>query len=244
MNTFYSTLEEMVSLLAGERFHDSWLSSQFRPTIKTAGSIDYYELLRKGKYEHIRSVWSCITSAERTTWVSAAGSLPAAMILYLKSAVNLSLIGIAPFSSYTPAGTPAAFQLSITELDYLTFNIEAAGLLTSVPANTSLLILATEDERPSRAFTNPNDYFPILSLPEGTDLLTPVNIITNWTGWFGQLRTNKRVCLKSCLISTINGARGPESIICAISTLPVSNLIINSDGTFVVDSDGTFITFP
>ena len=244
MNTFYSTLEEMISLLAGERFHDSWLSSQFRPTIKTAGSIDYYELLRKGRYEHIRSVWSGMTTIERNTWITAAGKLPGAMLLYLRSAVNLSLVGIAPFSAYTPAGTPAAFQLSITELDYLTFNIEAAGLLTSVPANTSLLILATDDERPTRAFTNPNDYFPILSLPAGTDLLTPVNIITNWTGWFGQLRTNKRVCLKSCLISTINGARGPESIVCAISTLPASNLIIDYDGTFVIDSDGTFITFP
>ena len=244
MNTFYSTLEEMISSLAGERFHDSWLSSQFRPTIKTAGSIDYYELLRKGKYEHIRSIWSGMTSAQRNTWIAAAGTLPGAMLLYLKSAVNLSLIGIAPFSTYTPAGTPAAFQLSITELDYLTFNIEAAGLLTTVPANTSLLLLATEDERTTRAFLDPNDYFPILSLPAGTDLLTPLNIITNWTGWFGQLRTNKRVCLKSCLISTINGARGPESIVCAISTLPASNLIIDSDGTFVIDNDGTFITFP
>ena len=167
---------------------------------------------------------------------------------YLQSNINLVLIGLAPVASYAAASTPSAFPISINSLGSGAFTVEAAGSPSSVPADTSLLIQATAEKLPSKIFTNPSQYSPIVSFPAGTDLSSPVSIASDWISRYGQFTSEKRICLKANLISSVNGARSADEFACATepptptemlylakltqsgTSAPVATVLVNTSG--------------
>src|SRR5439155_11773664 len=70
---------------------------------------------------------------------------------------------------------------------------------------------------PTRIFTNPSDYSPIITFDEGTDLSLQTNILTAWQARYGILSVGNRLCLKTAVIDKSNGLRSAEVINCTTS---------------------------
>lgn len=220
--SFSSVMDEIVGSLAGSTFQDSTFGLQMRTRVTPRNPQTQYSQLRRGEFGYISALWRTLTVAERNTYIAAAGTLPAALRLFITTNVNLTLVNVAILNSYVAAPVPTTLELSILQLDLMAFVVQAVGAVTTVPANTSLLILATDVREPTQLFTNPSMFTPIVSIPAGTDLLTPINIIADWNNRYGMLTANKRLCIKTVLISTLGGQRGAEIITCS-QTSTMSN---------------------
>ncbi len=217
---------------------------QIRTRVSPRNPQTSYQQLRRGEFGYIASLWRTLTSIQRNTFIVAAGSSPEALRLFIQANVNLSLIEEALISSYTATGTPAAFPLNSDALGAGVLEVSAASALLVVPTDYSLLIQATFEKGVTKLFTNPSQFSPIVTFPTGTDLTGSIDIGSDWEALYGVMSNDKRMCIKSCLINTTNGDRGPESIQCANEPVVASNRIIDSDGTFIINDDGTFIIYP
>ena len=188
------------------------------------------------------NAWENLSSTDLATFVSVAGSVPMALRLFLTSNINLILIGESMITSYTPSGAPATFPVDITTLSTSSFQIMASGMSTTVPAGYSLLLLATSCQRDTRIFSQVRDFNPIITLPTGTDLSTPFEIVSDWKAYFGELTEDKKICIKAVLIDTSNGSRGAASIDCDVVSLPVipyyQQLNFRQTAAYVTDPPG------
>ena len=126
---------------------------------------------------------------------------------FIQCNVNLSLINEAIISTYTPGSAPVLFPISVAELTPPIFTIQATGPVYIVPAGFALLIFSTAEKLPTKIFTNPSQFSPVISIDAGTNLTAPLNISAEWIYRFGQFTSNKRICVKSALISISNGDR-------------------------------------
>lgn len=241
---FYSLVENIVGMLAGASFHDSYFGDQVRTINNSASLADLKENLRKGKFAFLKIAWESLSTIERNTFIAGAGSLPLALRLFLTVNINCILTGQPLKYSFSAAPVPPDFALNIDEISAVSFTISAAGPLTIVPVNSVLLVFATYCKAATKIFTNPNNYSPIKTFSAGFDLSALIDISAEWINYFGQFSLDKKICIKSVLISTISGLRGPESIICSSVSPDITNYIIDSDGTFVIDADNSFISFP
>lgn len=239
--SFTSTAAEIVGRLAGSVFQDSNCGYQVRGLVTPRNPQTQLQQLRRGDFRYLSSGWRFLTSIEQGTWITEAGTIPEALRLFIGNNINLNLIGEDIVYTFVPGTTPGTFPLMITEVSDSTFFIQASTGTTIVPAGQQLLLYSTFDNSVSALFNNPAAYQPIAVFPAGIDFAGPIDVYTDWTAHYGVLRLNRHICIKTVLIDNSNGNRGGEEINCAMSAPPVTNYLINSDGTFIIDSDGTFI---
>lgn len=238
---FTALIESLTGKLAGSVFQDSYMGFQIRTRVSPRNPQSYYQQLRRGEFAYITQTWRTLTVAQRKSWIDAATSPSGGLNLFIESNINLSLINENLLTSFVPAPTPAYMPLEIVTLGNSIFTVQASGITKQVPLNTKLLLYATYEKGVTKIFTNPSQYSPIASFGAGADFSIPVSIASNWISRYGQFTTNKRICIKSVLLSTMNGMRGLEAIFCANEAPTVTYFIIDADGTFLIDSDGTFI---
>ena len=190
---FSALVESITGKLAGSVFQDSYQGYQIRTRVSPRNPQTDYQQLRRGEFAFLSQGWRYLSSTERQTWIDNAPSGMQALNFYLQSNINLVLIGLAPVATYAAASTPDAFALSIPVLDGVSFTVQASGTPDTVPADTSLLIQATYEKAPSKIFTNPSQYSPIVSFPAGTDLSSPIDIASDWIARYGQFTSDKRI---------------------------------------------------
>jgi len=222
---FTSTLEEIIGKLAGSVFQDSYMGIQIRTRVSPRNPQTYFQQLRRGEFGYLSAGWRYLSQIERNTWITGAGSIPEALRLYLSSNVNLSLLDLPPITNYPGNSVVPSFPVEIETYNDTTIKIFAAGITKIVPANKSLLIFATYEKADTKIFSNPSQYSPIVSFPNGTDLSTAINITAEWISRYGQITTGKRICIKSVLIDTINGKRGAEYFDCATNPFQYFNIL-------------------
>lgn len=215
--SFSALIEEIIGKLAGSVFQDSYGGYQIRSRVSPRNPQSNYQQLRRGEFGFISASWRALTSIQRQTFIDAAITPPAALNLFIQANVNLSLIDEPLIASYVPSSAPAAMPIEITDLSVGSFKIKASGSTTIVPAGTTLLVFATYEKPPTKIFTNPSQFSPVIHYPAGTDLSSPTDISTEWISRFGIQRPNKQICIKSALIDTSNGFRTDTTMNCAIS---------------------------
>ena len=213
---FSAAVESIVGKLAGSVFQDSYGGFQVRTRVSPRNSQTPFQQLRRGQFGYITQLWRTLTQAQRNTWIAASSTPPAAFNLFIKSNVNLSLLNIPPAPSFIAAATPATFDIRISALDESKFSIIADSALTIVPVDTELIIFSTYAKGATKIFTNPGQYSPIAILPAGTDLSTPYSVLAAWQSRFGQLTVEERLCVKSALVSSVNGGRTESPPNCSL----------------------------
>jgi hypothetical protein len=242
--SFYMLVEYLVSLLGGGSFQDSSFGDQVRPLNNSGTVTDLQVLLRKGRFANLRNLWHSLTTAEKNTFIAAAGTLPGALYLFLSSNIIRILIGQTLLSSYTSSVVPPDMPLQIDDLSISDFTVSASGALTVVPVGYSLLIYGSVQKLPAQIISNPKEYNPILYFPAGTDLSAAVSIFLDYSAYYGRIKDITQICIKSLLADVSNGAIGAASFVCASISGMSGNFIVDSDGTYLVNSDGTFISYP
>lgn len=238
---FSAMIEEIVGKLAGSVFQDSYMGMQIRTRVSPQNPQTEYQQLRRGEFGYIAQRWRTLTSTEQMTWITAAGSIPQAVRLFIQVNVNLSLIEIPIISSYTAGPLPDPFPLDIITLDGIVFEVQAPVAPYIVPAGTTLLLFATYEKKQTKIFTNPSEFSPIASFPAGTDFTGPIDILALWEARYGVIHNNLRLCIKTVVIDNTNGARSADSIQCVNEPVIETYYIIDDTGNRLIDSDGTLI---
>lgn len=214
---FSSSIEEIIGKLAGSVFQDSYMGIQIRTRVSPTNPQSYFQQLRRGKFAYLTAGWRNLTPTEQGTWITEAGTIPAAFRLYVSCNINLTLIGENPISSFASSAVPDEMPLEISRYETNVIEVTATGALTTVPTDHRLLLFATQEKEATKIFTNPSQYSPIASFAAGTDFSTPVDITTEWVARYGQPTDDKRICIKTALVNITNGLRGDESINCALN---------------------------
>lgn len=228
---FSALIEEIVGKLAGSVFQDSYQGFQIRTRVSPRNPQSTYQQLRRGEFANISSTWRTLSTMQRQSFIDAAVTEPEALNLFISTNVNLSLIDEDIVSEYLPFSAPGSLSISIISITPAEFIIQATGSPSIVPADTKMLLYATTDKPPTRIFTNPSEFSPILSFDEGTDLSLLTNVINAWNLRFGVLRADRQICIKTVLIDKRNGQRGAEAIICS----PTNPIIIMANLQEVTD---------
>lgn len=236
--TFSSLVEEITGKLAGSVFQDSYQGYQIRTRVSPRNPQTYYSQLRRGEFAFLQQGWRYLSPTDRQTWIDNSPAGVSGINFYLSSNINLTLIGLAPVATYETATTPSAFEILIPTLGSGVFTIQATNSPGTVPADTSLLIQATAEKEPTKIFTNPSQFSPILNFPASTDLSSPTDIAAQWIDRYGQFTTDKRICLKTNLISTVNGARSEDFIICATEGTAETFYLIDNGNARIIGADG------
>lgn len=232
-------IEELVGKLGGSVFQDSYGGMQVRTRVSPRNPQTKYQQLRRGEFAFLSSGWRNLSDAQRQTFIDAASTPPAGFNLYLSSNINLTLIEVDTIVSYPADSVPGEMTIEFGEVTPSSMPIIATGGTTTVPANRKLLIQVTDQAAPTRIFTNPSMYTPVISFDEGTDLSTETDIITEWTARYGVLSADRRLCLKANLISKLNGLRGADSISCTNSVDMANTYIPLQVQTAPVATTGT-----
>ena len=232
---FSALVESIVGKLAGSVFQDSYQGYQIRTRVSPRNLQSTYQQLRRGEFAFLQQSWRNLSDYDRQTWIDNAPDGLQGINFYLSCNINLTLINQAVAPAYEPAAVPAIFELQINNLGDGIFTISAAGGLSVVPDNTYLLLQATYEKLPTKIFTNPSQFSPIISFPPGTDLSTPVDISADWISRYGQFTTGKRICLKSNLVNQVNGLRSGDFIVCAVESTIITDMFylasISQSGT-------------
>ena len=175
---FSALIEEIVGKLAGSVFQDSYGGMQIRTRVSPRNPQTKDQQLRRGEFGYLSAGWRFLTSVQRQTFIDAASTPPAALNLYLQSNVNLTLIEEPTITDYVPSSDPGTMPIDFSTAEPGNLSIIASGSPTTVPAGTKLLIQITYQKAPTRIFTNPSEFSPVISFDEGTDLSTATNVIT------------------------------------------------------------------
>jgi len=231
--SFSALIEEITGKLAGSVFQDSYGGYQIRTRVTPRNPQSSYQQLRRGAFGFISATWRNLTDIQRQTFIDAALTPPAALNLYIQSNVNLTLIQEPVINSYTTSPAPDEMIVEIYQLTPTSFKIRATGATTTVPAGHSLLIFATYEKEPTKIFTNPSQFSPIISFPAGTDVSVPTDITAAWQARYGQLREGFKICIKSATIDITNGNRTDNPISCATNSImtPQYAILISQTGT-------------
>jgi len=214
---FTAIVAEIIGKLAGSVFQYSYGGFQLHTKGKPRNPQTQYQQLRRGDFGFLAASYRSLTSAEQQTWIDNAPSGQSAFNFFIESNVNLILIGEPTITSYIPTSVPADMPITPVDITPTIFTIQASGPTTTVPTGTALAVFTTSQKLPSRLFTNPSEYSPILTLPAGTDLSTPADILSSYITRFGQIDTDKLICVKSALIDIANGNRTDTSPSCTIT---------------------------
>lgn len=219
---FSGLVDEIIGKLAGSVFQYSYGGWQVHAKGKPRNPQTKYQQLRRGDFGFLSSTWRNLTTAQRNTFISNAPVGVSGLNFFITTNVNLILIGIPTISSYVPTAIPSTMDIQFISASTGEIVIQATGGVTTVPAGTKLLIQVTYLKAPTQLFTNPSQYSPIISFDEGTDLSIARDILTEWQSRYGQMKSDKRLCLKANVIDKSNGNRSAESVNCTNSTVMIT----------------------
>lgn len=237
--SFTATVDEIIGKLGGSVFQYSYGGWQVHVKGKPRNPQSHYQQLRRGDFGFLSASWRNLSSVERQTFIDAALTAPEGFNLFLKTNINLILIEVPTVTSYVPTAVPTDFPCDITDVNPSQYLIKASGATSVVPANTKLLVYSTSEKEQTKIFTNPSEYSPIISFDEGTDLSADTSILTAYNTRFGQIQGDQRLCIKTVLLSKINGSRGAESITCTNTDTMANKYIPLQQFNNSADSDGT-----
>lgn len=241
--SFTSEIAELVGKLAGSVFQYSYGGFQVHTRVVPSNPQTNRQQLRRGWFGWFAQMWRTLTPTQQATFIAVTTTLPEAFRLFLGSNINNFLIDEGPVTDYVDTADPDMFAMNIDALSFGNLDIIAATPLIIVPADMKLLVFATSEKVLPKRFTNPSDYSPIVYFDEGSDMSSPVSILTEWENLYGVLQGTGRVCIKSALINKTNGKRGPEYITCEPPATPENFHIIDAFLNPIIDSDGTFIAY-
>jgi hypothetical protein len=239
--SFSPLVEEIVGKLAGSVFQDSYGGMQIRTRVTPRNPQSKYQQLRRGEFGFLSASWRGLTSIERQTFIDNATSPGAALNLFLQANVNLTLVEEPTITTYVPSTDPGTMQIEFDTAEEGSLTVKATGSPLVVPAGTKLLLQVTYQKAPTKIFTNPSQYSPVISFDEGTDLTLPVSILTEWQARYGVMLPDKRFCLSSALIDKSNGHRGATLINCTTVEEMAKFVRITTDITNPASS-GTGVT--
>jgi len=212
---FSALVDSIIGKLGGSVFQYSQGGWQVHVIGKPRNPQTNYQQLRRGNFGFLSSSWRNLTTIQRQTFIDNVPTGISALDFFIRTNVNLSLINEPTVTSFVPAAAPTDFPIDIIDVNPTQYNIKASGMTTVVPAGMKLLVYTTPTKAQTKIFTNPSEYSPIISIDEGTDLSTPLNIISAYNDRFGQLPGEMYLCNKTVLIDKANGQRGAESIVCS-----------------------------
>ena len=237
--TFSATVDEIIGKLGGSVFQYSLGGWQVHVIGKPRNPQTQYQQLRRGNFGFLSSSWRGLTSLQRQSFIDNLPAGKSSLNFFIETNVNLILVDIPTVTTYIPGSVPTDLPCEISDVSPDTFLIKASGPTTVVPANTKLLIYSTVAKPQTRIFTNPSEYSPIISYDEGTDLSADTDILSSYVSRYGQLKGDKYLCIKSVLISKINGSRGAESITCSNTEDMANKYVPLQQFNNNADSDGT-----
>ena len=216
----YSILiSDITGKLAGSVFQESFGGAQIRTRTSPRNPQTSYQQSRRGTFGYTSGGWRNLTPSQRQSFIDAAVTESEALNLFIATNVNLSLIGIPQVNTYVPAATPPLMEIDITYLDFETLEVQAAGLVTVVPSDTTLLITATKANAQTINFFNRSAYSIVIGFGAGFDLSTPANIMPQWNIRYGSMPASCRISIKSTLINHNNGGRSPDYVSTVNTTL-------------------------
>lgn len=237
--SFTAIVAEIVGKLAGSVFQYSYGGYQIRTRTSPRNPQSPWQQLRRGDFGFLSASWRGLTSTQRQSFIDNAASPSGGFNLFINSNVNLILIEQPQITTYVPSTQPDGIEMEIISVTPTAFLVRATGAVTTVPTGTSLLLYATTDKLPTKIFTNPSEYSPITIFPAGTDMLTIADVITDWNDRYGELREDRRICIKSAVIDNSNGLRSDENNICANTDTMAIKFIPLKQFTADADSDGS-----
>jgi hypothetical protein len=240
---FSALISSITGKLAGSVFQDSYGGFQIRTRVSPRNPQTYYQQLRRGEFGYITQLWRGLTQPERDTWIAGAPSGMSGINFFVQCNVNLTLIEQSLISSFVGGTTPSAFPMTIAALGGGIFTIQASGAVTTVPAGLSVLVFATYEKAPSKIFTNPSQYTPVITYPPATDLSAPVSISAEWINRYGQFTSDQRICIKSVAIEHVSGFRSADTVYCAIETAPETYFVIDDAGNILENEVGDQIIY-
>lgn len=240
--SFSALVEEIVGKLAGSVFQDSYGGYQVRTRVTPKNPQSQYQQLRRGAFGYLSAGWRFLTAPQRQSFIDAALTPPAALNLFLQANINLTLIEVPTITDYVPSADPGTMQIEFDTADPTVMLIKATGATTIVPAGTKLLLQVTYQKAPTKIFTNPSQYSPVISFDEGTDLSIPTDILSAWQVRYGQITVGKRLCLSSAVIDKSNGRRGSTLINCTIIDDMAKFVKIHTNVTQVSTSGTALLT--
>lgn len=218
---FAALVDEIIGKLGGSVFQYSQGGYQVHVLGKPRNPQTTYQQLRRGDFGFLSSSWRNLTSIQRQTFTDNKPASISSLDFFIRTNVNLALINEPQVTTFTPGAIPTDMPVSIEAADPFNLVIKASGATTIVPAGTKLLVYSTFEKSPTKIFTNPSEYSPIIDIDAGTNLSIPFNIIAEFNNRYGQLKGDEYLCIKTVLINKTNGTRGAESIICSnTDTMP------------------------
>lgn len=211
-------IEEIVGKLAGSVFQDSYQGFQIRTRVSPRNPQSFFQQLRRGEYGYITQLWRELSDSQRDTWSGGAPSGISAFQWFVTCNCNLSLLDIAPISTYSGSSAPASMNAQINELTTEAFLVSVPSGTTTVPSGHTLIVFASYLRGAQQLFTNPSMFSPVINFPAGTNMASAKDIFTEWTDRFGVLNAERRLCIKTALINNSNGLRTDGAVSCANST--------------------------
>lgn len=214
--SFSSLAEELTGKLAGSVFQDSYIGFQIRTRVSPRNPQSYFQQLRRGEFGYLSATWRSLTSTEKGTFITEAGTIPAALRLFVGNNINLSLINVAPITTFTPATFPPGTTIGIDNYASGSLSVLFSSSPATVPTGQALVIFATFEKPATHIFTNPSMYSPIATLAAGSSLSSSIDILSAWQSRYGILQGGGQLCVKSALIDISNGNRTDSVSSCAI----------------------------
>lgn len=237
--TFTAMVAEVVGKLAGSVFQYSYGGYQVRTRVSPRNPQTQYQQLRRGDFGFLSASWRSLSIPERQSFIDNVSPGQSAINLFTSTNVNLTLINEPTIVTYVPSAALPDFELNVTDANPEELIVVATGATTTVPAGTKLLIYSTYLKQQTKIFTNPSQFSPIISIDEGTDMTTPVNIIAAFNTLYGQLTPDMYMCIKCVLIKKSNGIRSNEFINCINTTEMASKYTRLQAFTNNVDNGGS-----
>lgn len=207
----------ILARLSGRVFTDSQFGQLLRGLPQSQTGLSNRQLLRRGIFVYLITAWRSLSTGDRNTWITEAGTLPEGFNLYINRNINLILASQSPIQAFVSSVTVPVFDISIVQLTPEAFDIKNPSGST-VPSGYSLQIYSTYGRSPGQVFTAPADYQPTITFPAGSDFSSIQTIFSNWQALYGVLKLGSYICLSSFLVDNASGARGIESYACATST--------------------------
>lgn len=215
--SFTAMVAEITGKLAGSVFQYSYGGYQVHTKGKPRNPQTQYQQLRRGDFGFLSASWRSLSSVDRQTFIDNAPAGMSAINFFIQCNVNLILAEQPTISSYAVTSAPASMPVAPFEATETSYVVVATGATTVVPVGTTLVVFSTYTKVPTKIFTNPSEYSPIIAFPAGTVLSPGQDIIAAYNARFGQITTDKQLCVKAALIDNTNGNRTDTSPACIIT---------------------------
>ena len=201
-------LTSLTGKIGGSVFQNSYGGLQMRTRVSPRNPQSLYQQQIRMLFAIISYRWRDLPSDFQLEWIEATGQPTSGNQLFQGCNINALLIGLEGIAEWTDLPAPGTMEFAILEADSSSLIVQAQGAITTVPADTRLLVEISPLQPSSRYFNSDDSFAPIIWYEEGTDMSGSNEIITDYNDRFGSLNDNRTLTIRFVLISKINGLRG------------------------------------